>query len=195
LEWNDSAVEGSFKFIKRFSERSTNATATNTLPDIEHGTLPKESQLARKKVYEALKKSHEVFEGNFAFNTLVAACMEALNALGGQDNRDVWTEGYYILSNILEPIIPHICWELSEQLFGLQNLHPLEIKEEVFIENTLTLAVSINGKRRDEITINKDATKEEILAQAKAQCAKWIEGKEITKEIYVPNKLINIVVK
>ena len=195
LEWNDSAVEGSFKFIKRFSERASNVKATKTLPEIYHDKLSKESQQARKKVYEALKKSNEVFDGNFAFNTLVAACMEALNALGAQDDVAVWSEGYYILTNILEPIIPHICWELSEQLFDLQNLHPLAIKEEVFVENTLTLAVSINGKRRDEIEVNKDAAKEEILSLAKTQCAKWIEGKDIIKEIYVPNKLINIVVK
>jgi leucyl-tRNA synthetase len=195
LEWNDSAVEGSFKFIKRFSERASHVKATKSLPEIYHDKLSKESQLARKKVYEALRKSNEVFDGNFAFNTLVAACMEALNALGGQEDEAVWTEGYFILTNILEPIIPHICWELSDALFGLENFQPLEIKEEVFVENTLTLAVSINGKRRDEIEVDKETSKEDILSLAKVQCAKWIEGKEIIKEIYVPNKLINIVVK
>ena len=195
LEWNDSAVEGAFKFIKRFSERAENAKEVDAQPEIDHSSLSKDEQLARKKVYEALKKSAEVYEGNFAFNTLVAACMEALNALSSQENADVWTEGYYILTNILEPIMPHICWELSEQLFGLKNLKELSVLEEVFVENTLTLAVSINGKRRDEIEVSKEASKEEILALAKEQCAKWIEDKQIVKEIYVPNKLINIVVK
>jgi leucyl-tRNA synthetase len=160
-----------------------------------HESLSKEEQLARKKVYEALKKSNEVYMGGFAFNTLVAACMEALNALNAQKNPAVWTEGYYILLHILEPIIPHIAWELSERLFALKNLHPISLKEEVFVESSITLAVSINGKRRDEIEVSKDASKEEILSLAKTQAAKWLEGKTIVKEIYVPNKLINIVVK
>ena len=195
LEWNDSAVDGSFKFIKRFSERSEHAVACESLPEIAHESLSKEEQFARKKVYEALKKSQEVFGGTFAFNTLVAACMEALNALNAQKNQDVWTEGYYLLTNILEPIIPHVCWELSQRLFNLKNLVPLKVKEEVFETNSMTLAVSINGKRRDEIEVATQMPKEEILALAKQTCAKWIEGKEIVKEIYVPNKLINIVVK
>jgi leucyl-tRNA synthetase len=195
LEWNDSAVEGAFKFIKRFTERSINAQSATALPEIAHDTLSKEEKLARKKVYEALKKSNEVYSGGFAFNTLVAACMEALNALNGQKNSAVWTEGYFILLHILEPIIPHIAWELSDSLFQLNNLHPIAIKEEVFVESSITLAVSINGKRRDEIEVSKDASKEEILSLAKAKTAKWIEGKTIIKEIYVPDKLINIVVK
>ncbi len=195
LEWNDSAVEGAFKFIKRFSERAVNVKAMDSLVQIDHSALDKNEQTARKKVYEALKKSAEVYEGNFAFNTLVAACMEALNALQAQNNEDVWSEGYFVLTNILEPIIPHICWELSESLFGLNNFTQIALLEEVFVENTLTLAVSINGKRRDEIEVSKDASKEEILSLAKEKCAKWMEDKEIIKEIYVPNKLINIVVK
>ncbi len=195
LEWNDSAVEGAFKFIKRFSERAENAKEMEGLVEIDHASLEKKEQLARKKVYEALKKSAEVYEGNFAFNTLVAACMEALNALSAQSNEDVWSEGYYILTNILEPIIPHVCWELSDRLFGLKNFREIPVNEEVFVESQITLAVSINGKRRDEIEVSKDASKDEILTLAKEKCAKWIEGKDIVKEIYVPNKLINIVVK
>ena len=195
LEWNDSAVMGSFKFIKRFAERADKVYVTDMIPVIDHGSLSKNEQLARKKVYEALKKSDELYEGNFAFNTLVAACMEALNALNNQDNADVYTEGYFILCNILEPIIPHICWEISDKYFSQHNFKSLDVLEEVFVENTLTLAVSINGKRRDEIEVSKDASKDEILTLAKEQCAKWIEDKQIVKEIYVPNKLINIVVK
>lgn len=195
LEWNDSAVEGAFKFIKRFSERASNAYASDILPEIDHVGLDKSSQLARKKVYEALKKSTEVYESSFAFNTLVAACMEALNALQAQESADVWTEGYFILLHILEPIIPHICWELSETLFKRNNFAPIVIKEEVFVESSMTLAVSINGKRRDEIEVSKDANKEDILALAKEKTSKWLEDKVVVKEIYVPNKLVNIVVK
>ena len=195
LEWNDSGVEGAFKFIKRLVDRSDNALATNALPTIQHSQLAKESQLARKKVYEAVKKSNDVFANGYAFNTLIAACMEALNALSAQENKDVWTEGYFILLNLLEPIIPHACWEISDKLFKLHNFQKIQIIEEVFVESTIMLSVTINGKKRAEIKVAKDASKEEILTLAKEVSFKWLENKAIIKEIYVPNRLVNLVVK
>jgi leucyl-tRNA synthetase len=195
LEWNDSGVEGAFKFIKRFADRSKHATALKAIPEIDHSKLDKNEKLARAKVYEALKKSNEVYEGSFTFNTVIASCMEALNALNDQKNPAVWSEGYFILLHVLEPIIPHLCWELSDKLFGLENLKPIEIKEEVFEVDTIVLAVTVNGKKRDEIEVSKSLSKDEILTLAKEAVSKWIEGKEIIKEIYVPNKLINLVIK
>ncbi len=195
LEWNDSAVEGAYKFIKKFCDRSENATKADTIPKIDHSKLSKKSQEARKKVYEALKKSNDIFANGYAFNTLIAACMEALNALSSQDDEAVWSEGYFVLSNVLEPIIPHACWEISSNLFGLNNFGKLEILEEVFQSSSLTLPVTINGKRRCEIEVAKESSKEHILAEAKEAGAKWLEKKSIIKEIYVPNKLVNLVVK
>ncbi len=195
LEWNDSGVEGAYKFIKRLVDRSKNVSKIEELPTIEHNALSKEEQFGRKKVYEALKKSNEVFKQGYAFNTLIAACMEALNALNAQNNKDVWSEGYFILLNLLEPIIPHICWELSSELFGLNNFRKIEIKEEVFVESTMTLPVTINGKKRCEVEVLKDASKDEILSLAKEAALKWIDGKTLIKEIYVPNRLVNLVVK
>ncbi len=195
LEWNDSGVEGAYKFIKRLVDRSKNVSKIEELPTIEHNALSKEEQFGRKKVYEALKKSNEVFKQGYAFNTLIAACMEALNALNAQNNKDVWSEGYFILLNLLEPIIPHVCWELSSELFGLNNFRKIEIKEEVFVESTMTLPVTINGKKRCEVEVLKDASKDEILSLAKEAALKWIDGKTLIKEIYVPNRLVNLVVK
>ena len=195
LEWNDSAVEGAFRFLKKLALKSENTFTCKDIPQINHDTLSKESKYARKKVYEALKKSHEIYEGNYTFNTLIAACMEALNALGEQDNKAVWTEGYFVLLNVLEPIIPHICWEMSESLFSLRNLKPLETKAEVFIEDTMILAVTINGKKRSEVEVSATVSKEEALRIGKQSVEKWLEGATLIKEIYVPNKLINLVVK
>ncbi len=195
LEWNDSAVEGAYRFIKRFFDRALDVKPCENLPAIDHSKLSKEEKLARKKVYEALKKSKDVYEKNYTFNTLIAASMEALNALNAQKNEEVWSEGYWILSNILEPIIPHVCWEISDRLFNRNNFENIEIKEEVFQEDSVTLAVTINGKRRAEIEVPVNASKEEILRMAKEKAKKWIENKEIVKEIVVPNRLVNIVVK
>lgn len=195
LEWNDSAVEGAYRFLKRFSERSSNACKMEKLPEIDHASLSKEEKAARKKVYEALKRAEEVYGERYTFNTMIAGVMEAMNALAEQDNADVWTEGYWVLLGIMEPIAPHLAWELSDTLFGRNNLGTTAIKEEVFVVDTLPMGVSVNGKKRAEIEVGVGDDKETIIAAAKATVGKWIEGKEIVKEIVVPNKLVNIVIK
>lgn len=197
LEWNDSALEGSFRFIKRLCAKIENVDSIQTLPKIDTSKLSKAEKYARKKVYEALKKSNETFvhENGYAFNTLIAACMEAINALSEQENREIWSEGYFILLNILEPIIPHICWELSQQYFGLKNFQVIAVDNEALKEDSVTLAITINGKRRDELEVDLETSKEEILALAREKVSKWLEGKTLTKEIVVPNKLVNFVVQ
>ncbi|WP_291935977.1 leucine--tRNA ligase [Campylobacter sp.] len=195
LEWNDSAVEGAYKFLNRLYDRAENAYATDKIPQIDHAALNKEEKYARLKVYEALKKSQQVYESSFAFNTLIAACMEALNALNAQSDKDVFTEGYFVILNLLEPIVPHICAELSEKLFKRRNFGELRVCEEVFESDTIKLAVTINGKKRAEFEAGANLSEGEILSLAKQNCAKWLEGKSIIKEIYVKNKLVNLVIK
>ncbi len=195
LEWNDSAVDGAYKFIKRFFDRSSHVVATKTKPSIEHNSLNKEEKFARKKVYEALKRSVDVYNERYTFNTLIAGVMEAMNALNAQKNPDVWSEGYWILSSIMEPVIPHTCWEVSDKYFSLNNLSKQEILEEVFVEDSVSLGVAVNGKRRAEVEVAKDASKEDILSSAKELVSKWLEDKQIVKEIVVPNRLVNFVIK
>ena len=195
LEWNDSAVEGAYKFLNRLYDRAENAYATDKIPQIDHASLNKEEKYARLKVYEALKKSQQVYESSFAFNTLIAACMEALNALNAQSDKDVFTEGYFVILSLLEPIVPHICAELSERLFGRANFCELRVCEEVFESDTIKLAVTINGKKRAEFEAGASLSEGEILSLAKRNCAKWLEGKSVVKEIYVKSKLVNLVIK
>ncbi|MDR0578999.1 MAG: leucine--tRNA ligase [Campylobacteraceae bacterium] len=196
LEWNDSAVDGVFRFIKRLIDRSDNVLACESLPEINHKALSKESQYARKKVYEAVKKSIDVFgNGAYAFNTLIASSMEAFNALSAQDDKRVWTEGYYILLDILEPIIPHITSELSEKYFKCKNFtQDIKLDESVFESETMVLAVTVNGKRRGEFEVNTDASESEIIKAGKSAVSKWLEGSDIKKEIYVNKKLVNLVI-
>ena len=198
LEWNDSAVDGAYRFIKKFYERAVNVTKAglDSFASIDHSSLSKEEKEARRKVYDALLKSNEVFAKTYTFNTLIASCMEALNALQVQKNESIWAEGYYILTNILEPIIPHTCWDLSKELFDLANFDSkLEVKEEVFKMDSIILAVTINGKKRCEIEVAPNSSNEEVLSVAKIAGAKWLDGFELIKEIVVPNKLVNLVVK
>ena len=194
LEWNDSAVEGAFRFINRLYDKAASVKG-GKMPTIDHATLSKEEKYARLKVYEALKKSYDVYRENFAFNTLIAACMEALNAVGAQDNDEVTTEAFFIILNLLEPIIPHVANELSDRLFSRANFCEIKLIDEVFVKDSLSLGVTVNGKRRAEIEVASDASENEVLCEAKKSVEKWLEGKEIVKEIYVTGKLVNLVIK
>lgn len=195
LEWNDSAVEGAFRFLNRLYDRASLISPAKELPVISQESLSKDEKYARLKVYEALKKSIEVYNESFAFNTLIAACMEALNALNAQDNKDVSFEGFWVLLNLLEPIVPHIATELSEQLFERANFGKLELKDEVFVKDSLNLAITINGKKRAEFETQANASEDEIINKAKDLASKWLLDKEIIKQIYVKNKLVNFVIK
>ncbi|MBD3808942.1 MAG: leucine--tRNA ligase [Sulfuricurvum sp.] len=195
LEWNDSAVEGAFRFLKRFADRASNVNVTETLPVIDHASLSKEEKVARKKVYEALKRAQEVYGERHTFNTMIAGVMEAMNALNEQHNRDVWTEGYWILTSIMEPIVPHICWELSESLFNGKNFGIQTVREEVFHVDSVVLGISVNGKNRGTMEVGINESEGSIIEMAKANVEKWIEGKEIVKSIVVPGKLVNLVIK
>ncbi len=195
LEWSDSGVEGAYRFLNRLYQNASKCYKTTTLPKIDTSKLTKEEKEARRKVYEVLKRSKETYEKTFAFNTLIAASMEALNSLNKIDNRDIYTEGYYILMNVLEPIIPHIASEISEELFNRENFKEIEIDENALKKDEINYPVQVNGKKRAEISVDVNATKEEILKKAKEAVSKYIEGKEIVKEIVVPKRIVNIVVK
>lgn len=193
LEWNDNALKGAFSFLNRLYN---NASNVKKIGNLDFSDLNESERIARRKVYEALQKSNAVFSNkDYPFNTLIAACMEALNALQTQENEHIWFEGYYILLNILEPIIPHICYELSQKLFNCENLRKIEIDSTALQSDSVTIAVSVNGKRRGEITISVESSKDEMLNEAKNAVYKWLENKQIIKEIVVPNKLINFVIK
>jgi len=126
---------------------------------------------------------------------MIAGVMEAMNALNEQTNRDVWTEGYWILTSVMEPIVPHICWELSTEFFGGKNFGVQVVLEEVFEVDSVALGVSINGKNRSTIEVGVGESQEAIIEIAKAAVEKWIEGKEIVKAIVIPGKLVNLVIK
>jgi len=108
----------------------------------------------------------------------------------------VWSEGMYIMLNLLEPIIPHVATELSELLFERKNFQAtLEIKEEVFVKDTILYVVMIGGKKRTQIEVSPSASQDEILTMAKSAGAKWLQDMTVVKEIVVPGKLVNLAVK
>ena len=90
--------------------------------------------------------------------------------------------------------MPHICWELSEQYFGRANFTKLDIDTNALKSDDVTIAITINGKKRAQIEVPNNLENKEVLRLAKESAGKWLEG-EILKEIVVPNKLVNFVIK
>ncbi|MDU7693293.1 MAG: leucine--tRNA ligase [Helicobacter sp.] len=223
LEWSDSSLEGAFRFIKRFYEKQSileidpidlamtkegaiNVEQTFKINEIK---LSSDQKFARKKAYLALQKQEDIFskkQAGFAFNTLIASCMEAFNALNPlfediNANKTVILEVYFILTHVLEPIIPHVSSEISERLFDLQNFKRLEISKTALISDTCNITLSINGKKRLVLEVPVDIEQAELLDLARNSIAKFLKPRDanvpalvVKKEIVVPKKLINFVV-
>ncbi|VEU75290.1 Leucine--tRNA ligase [Mycoplasmopsis maculosa] len=198
LEWSNEGVEGAYRFIKRYYEK---AQSVNYEPfsDINSIKLTKIEKEARMKLYQALIKQDSIYNdrrNEYAFNTLIALMMEILNIYEKINNNKLLNEFYYVSLNILEPFIPHLAWELSEKMFNLENLKDFNIDKKALENDEVTYGITINGKARAQITVHIDNNnKEFVLNLAKEEVSKWLTNQEIIKEIFVPNKLINIVVK
>ena len=132
------------------------------------------------------------------YNTAVSALMILANAYDKLDS--ISRKDYRTLLVLLNPIAPHITEELNEILkLGkpICESEWLTYDENKISDETVNIAVSVNGKLRATFSVTKDTDKDELLNIAKSQenVVKHIEGHEIIKEIVVPNKIVNIVIK
>ena len=202
LEWSDAGVEGANRFLKRvwrlaagFLEKGSNATA------IDSSKLATAAQDLRRKTHETIQKVGDDIERRHAFNTAIAALMELLNACNkfeAQDEQDlaVEREAIVTLLTLLAPFAPHLSQTLLAQ-FGIELTSTLfpTVDESALTRNTQTIVVQVNGKLRGKLDVAVDASKEDILALAKAlpEVQPFLTG-PTKKEIVVPNKLVNLVV-
>ena len=182
--WNDSSVKG----CKRFLERVAGLTDIMTDaadPDME------------VKFHKAIKKVTADIEA-MKFNTAIACLMTLIN--------DIYTAGtisredLIIFIKLLCPFAPHLCEEMWESVGGegfLSLSKWPEYDETKTVESKVEIGVQINGKLKTTIVIPNGCSKEDALAIANAdkRIAALTEGKNVVKEIYVPNKIVNIVVK
>ncbi|SEK46361.1 leucine--tRNA ligase [Ruminococcus albus] len=185
--WSQSGVEGAKKFLNRVWNFFT-----------EDKNLTDDNDGALTKVYhQTVKKVTDDFE-TLAFNTAIAQMMIFVNAVykNGTCPRE-YAEG---LIKMLSCISPHIGEEIWS-IMGHNDTIAFEkwptYDEAQLVEDTVEIVVQVNGKIKAKLNIAKDEDKESVLAKAKADeaVAKVMEGKNVVKEIVVPNKLVNIVVK
>ena len=183
--WNDSSVKGCKRFLERVAGLTDIMTDASADPDME------------VKFHKAIKKVTADIEA-MKFNTAIACLMTLIN--------DIYTVGtisrddLVIFIKLLCPFAPHLCEEMWESIGGEGFLSLSEwpkYDENKTVESKIEIGVQINGKLKTTIVIPNGCTKEEALAIANAdsKIAALTEGKNVVKEIYVPNKIVNIVVK
>ena len=183
--WNDSSVRGCKRFLERVAGLTDIMTEEPAAKDME------------VKIHKAIKKVSSDIEA-MKFNTAIACLMTLINeiyAVGKISKDDL-----VIFIKLLCPFAPHLCEEIWETIGG-EGLLSLsqwpEYEESKTVEDSIEIGVQVNGKVRGTIVIPNGCAKEEALEMAKKdeRVASFLEGKNLVKEIYVPNKIVNFVVK
>ena len=211
LEWTDAGVEGAFRFVNRVWRLVTDAVARGPAPEVFDAGLPSAFGEAamdlRRATHKAVAAVTEDIEG-FHFNRAVARVYELANAMGGfeaKDEGDLWAlrETAEILTRLIGPMMPHLGEELWEQL-GRGGADPdrllavapwPEADTTLTVDETVTVAVQVNGKLRATVDLPVDA--EEALAERSAlehpSIQRMLEGRTPRRVIVVKNRIVNVV--
>ncbi len=183
--WSENSVKGCRRFIERVASLSDITSGNGVTASLE------------SDFHKTIKKVTEDIEA-MKFNTAIAAMMTLLNKIyeAGTLTRDE----LYTFISLLSPFAPHVCEEINEWLGKSEMLatSPWPTYDEAkTVDATIEIAVQICGKLRATVVIPADASKDDMLAAAKAneRIAELIDGATIVKEICVPGKLVNIVVR
>ena len=189
--WQTSGCDGILRFLNR---------AWRLLIDEESGTLrplaDESPKAVRKALHQAIKETTEGIE-ELKFNTPVSRMMEFINACKNHPPSREDAEAFVL---ILSPYAPHIAEELWQKLGHNQTLaeEPWPNWDpDALIDDEIKIAVQVMGKLRGTIEVSNDASKDEVLAAAKAHenVARYLEGKQLIKEIFVPGRLVNFVAR
>jgi leucyl-tRNA synthetase len=210
LEWSDQGVEGAYRFLSRLWRfvHQHRDLLLSVAPAPQLADLTAEQRELRRLIHKTIKRVSEDIEGRFHFNTAIAAIMELFNALAAtaQDARELKAaaplihEGVETMIVLLAPFVPHVANELWEQLGHRETLDQVRwpsYSEEALEEEKLLIVVQVNGKVRGKITVPADTTREQIESEALAdpKVRAFLNGQKVRRTIYVPRRLVNIVVE
>ena len=192
--WNSSGVEGSVRFLRRVWREFVSTEGQPAAKLAREGTDDAETT---RLLHESIKKISHDYE-TLHFNTVVSQLMILLNHLSAQPAYTLATARIY--TQLLAPIAPHLAEELWEKLGGTPSVadHSWpQFDPAKFARKTAKIIIQVNGKMRGDIDVPVTATTAEVMALAKAQerVAAHLAGKTVVKEIYVPGKILNLVVK
>ena len=207
LDWSDEGVEGSYRFLNRVYrlviEYIDEIRGDKKVP----GTYEAKNDADKSLCFmlnSAIKKVTEDAGGRFNFNTAIASIMELVNEMykykNGEINLPLFNDAVENLLVLLNPFCPHVTEELWNRLGHEDRLYNKEwpsYDESALVKDKIEFILQINGKLKDRLRLPNDSQKEvvEEAARASERFAEATEGREVVKVIFVPNKIINFVVR
>ncbi len=210
LEWSEQGVEGGFRFLSRLWRfvQQHGSALSGVNPEAPPAEMGGEERELRRLIHRTIKKVTEDIEGTFHFNTAIAAIMELFNAVSGVSQNPKISEagialvklGIETIVVLLGPFVPHIASELWEHLGHRERLDDVPwpgYMPEALEQEELLIVVQINGKVRGKITVAAEMTQDRIesVALADERVRSFLNGKKIQRLVYVPRRLVNIVVE
>ena len=205
LEWQESGVEGAKRFLGRVWNLVYQYQQNPAKTALDVTALSAAQKALRREVHKTIAKVSDDIGRRQTFNTAIAAVMELMNkltkaSLESEQDRAVMAEALSAVVRMLYPITPHICFELWQALgneSAIDTAEWVKTDEDAMVEDEKLIVVQVNGKVRGKVTVPATSSEEEIKEAAKADpnVAKFLDGKEILKEIYIPLKMLNFVVK
>jgi leucyl-tRNA synthetase len=202
LEWEETDVEGQFRFLNRVWRLVTEfmPMSRGAKPCAPTTPKSKSEKDLRRAIHTAIKEISDDLEGEYQFNTAVSELMKLSNALTDSSEKQspVYRKGIYTLVILLAPFAPHIAEELWHLLGNTDSVHQqtwLKHDPEALVADEITLVIQIMGKTRGTLVVPAQATQKELedLARESEVAQKFIAGKTIKKVIVVPGKLVNFV--
>ena len=208
MEWSDRGVEGAFRFLNRVWRTAQDILE---LPASEEASFSeKECVALERKIHQTIFRVNTDITEKFHFNTAISAMMELLNDMNDYlrsvqekgahpKERDMLLSGMQAFLSLLNPIAPHLTEELWEVLGGKPYLSrapwPVHDSAKLY-EEIVEVVVQVNGKVRGKIVVPRGIKEEEVIERALAdeRIRQWLNGKPLKKHVYVPDKLVNLVV-
>jgi leucyl-tRNA synthetase len=205
-DWSDEGVEGVNRFLSRLWRLCAEVEARTAAAE-PGADADGEARELLAKAHWAIDKATRDFQRGFQFNTAISAVMELVNEAyrlkdglyGDREGEAAVRFATLTAASLIFPFAPHLGAEVSERLAGervWEQRWP-EADPALLASDTVTLIVQVNGKLRDRIEAPAEASREQLLelARASEKVGGYLDGKEVVKEIVVPGKLVNLVVK
>ncbi|AJC65608.1 leucine--tRNA ligase [Dickeya zeae] len=204
LEWQESGVEGANRFLKRVWKQVYDHTGKGATVPLDTAALTDDQKALRRDLHKTIAKVTDDIGRRQTFNTAIAAIMELMNKLAkapqeSEQDRALTQETLLAVVRMLYPFTPHACFVLWNELKGEGDIDqaPWPVADEqAMVEDSRLVVVQVNGKVRGKITVAADATEQQVRDRAAQEplVAKYLDGVTVRKVIFVPGKLLNLVV-
>jgi len=197
VQWSTEGMEGSYKFIQKLW--LLHKKFIKKIDINEKGNLDEEITRYTNSLILKITNNLE----NFRYNVIIANFYEMYNFFSKQLNnpvsKEILIDNYYNILKLLNPFIPHFaseCFEEFSKFKKIDNYWP-EVNKELLRNETVNLVIQINGKKRDILSVKKDINENELLKMLNSneKIKNFILNKKIMKKIFVPNKIINLIVE